>query len=251
MFRSISRVFFVLICASGATVAMAVNEKNDTDQPISGLLCMEKECGLAYVPAVNDFSSCSGNQYTTACYGGASTYGNVKAFSCVSCPSGYTRTKKTGTTDASTSQCKFTYYECEKDECNLACFIGLPRWMDVKNANYQIMTNKTLDRVNCKCITTTLYRCKAGYYMNGPSAIVRKEGSSTLYSPPCNRCPYAQDKNLLLSYGTSDPGSNAGQSSCYMEKGDSYSHKVSDGLKTNTIGKYRLSVDCYYDQPSN
>ena len=40
MFRSISRVFFVLICASGATVAMAVNEKNDTDQPISGLLCM-------------------------------------------------------------------------------------------------------------------------------------------------------------------------------------------------------------------
>lgn len=251
MFRSISRVFFLLICATGTTAAMAVNEKTDTDQPISGLLCMEKDCGLGYVPAVNDFSSCSGNQYTTACYGGNSTYGNVKAYSCVSCPSGYTRTKKTETADASTSPCKFTYYECKKDECNLACFIGLPRWMDVKNANYQIMTNKTLDKVNCKCITTTLYRCKAGYYMNGPSAIVRKEGSSTLYVPPCNRCPYAQDKNLLLSYGTSDPGSNAGQSSCYMEKGDSYSHKVNEGLKTNTIGKYRLSVDCYYDQKSN
>lgn len=250
MFHSMSRVFFLMICAAGTTAAMALDGKIDIDQPISGLLCMEKDCGLSFSAAINDYSSCLDKKHTTACYGGNSTYGNVKAYSCVSCPSGYTRTKKTGTADASTSPCNFTYYECEQAECNLACFIGLPRWMDVKNANYQIMTNKTLDRDNCKCITTTLYRCKAGYYMNGPKAIVTQEGSPTLYVPPCNRCPYAQDKNLLLSYGTSDPGSNAGQSSCYMEKGDSYSHKVNEGLKTNTIGKYRLSVDCYYDQKS-
>ena len=246
MFRSISRVFFVLICASGATVAMAVNEKNDTDQPISGLLCMEKECGLAYVKAVNDFSSCSGNQYTTACYGGDSTYGNVKAYSCASCPSGYTLTGKTGNANESTSPCKFRYYECEKKECNKTCAIGLPQWRTVVGTNYQTQTFAILNKDECKCVTYTKYRCNTGYYMNGSNAIVIKEDPPASYAPPCIRCPRVLDKNLLMSHGMSDLDHNAGLHSCYAAKDDSYSHKVQEGIKTKTIGKYRLSADCYY-----
>lgn len=246
MFRSISRVFFVLICASGATVAMAANGKIDTDQPISGLLCMEKECGLTYVPAVNDFSSCSGNQYTTACYGGDSTYGNVKAYSCASCPSGYTLTGKTGNANESTSPCKFRYYECEKKECNKTCAIGLPQWRTVVGTNYQTQTFAILNKDECKCVTYTKYRCNTGYYMNGSNAIVIKEEPPASYAPPCIRCPRVLDKNLLMSYGMSDLDHNAGLHSCYAAKDDSYSHKVQEGIKTKTIGKYRLSADCYY-----
>ncbi len=253
MFRSTSRVFFLLICATGTTAAMAVNEKIDIDIPIA----TDCRTALQNGSVETIYAEYCATTATKICYGdNGDGFASKCVVGCRTCPSGYTLKDALGTADATTSdefiqKCTFSYKTCEEVQCNLACAIGLPRWMDVKNANYQIMTNKTLDRINCKCVTTTLYRCKAGYYMNGPSAIVRKEDSSTLYIPPCNRCPYAQDKNLLLSYGTSDPGSNAGQSSCYMEKGDSYSHKVSDGLKNNTIGKYRLSVDCYYDQPSN
>ena len=246
MFRSISRVFFVLICASGATVAMAVNGKIDTDQPISGLLCMEKECGLAYVKAVNDFSSCSGNQYTTACYGGDSTYGNVKAYSCASCPSGYTLTGKTGNANESTSPCEFRYYECEKDICNKTCAIGLPQWRRVVGTNYQTQTFAILNKDECKCVTYTKYRCNTGYYMDDSNAIVIKEEPPASYAPPCIRCPRVMDKNLLMSYGMSDLDHNAGLHSCYAAKDDSYSHKVQEGIKTKTIGKYRLSADCYY-----
>lgn len=246
MFRNISRVFFVLICASGATVAMAVNGKIDTDQPISGLLCMEKECGLGYVPAVNDFSSCSGNQYTTACYGGDSTYGNVKAYSCASCPSGYTLTGKTGNANESTSPCKFRYYECEKETCNKICAIGLPQWRMVVGTNYQTQTFAILNKDECKCVTYTKYRCNTGYYMDGTNAIVIKEEPPASYAPPCIRCPRVLDKNLLMSHGMSDLDHNAGLHSCYAAKDDSYSHKVQEGIKTKTIGKYRLSADCYY-----
>lgn len=246
MFRSISRVFFVLICASGATVAMAANGKIDTDQPISGLLCMEKECGLAYVKAVNDFSSCSGNQYTTACYGGDSTYGNVKAYSCASCPSGYTLTGKTGNANESTSPCEFRYYECEKDICNKTCAIGLPQWRRVVGTNYQTQTFAILNKDECKCVTYTKYRCNTGYYMDGSNAIVIKEEPPASYAPPCIRCPRVLDKNLLMSHGMSDLDHNAGLHSCYAAKDDSYSHKVQEGIKTKTIGKYRLSADCYY-----
>lgn len=246
MFRSISRVFFVLICASGATVAMAANGKIDTDQPISGLLCMEKECGLGYVRAVNDFSSCLGNQYTTACYGGDSTYGNVKAYSCASCPSGYTLTGKTGNANESTSPCKFRYYECEKDICNKTCAIGLPQWRRVVGTNYQTQTFAILNKDECKCVTYTKYRCNTGYYMNGSNAIVIQEEPPASYAPPCIRCPRVLDKNLLMSHGMSDLDHNAGLHSCYAAKDDSYSHKVQEGIKTKTIGKYRLSADCYY-----
>lgn len=243
MFRSISRVFFVLICASGATVAMAVNEKNDTDQPISGLLCMKKECGLAYVPAVNDHSSCLGNQYTTACYGGASTYGNVKAYSCVSCPSGYTLTGKTETADASsTSLCKFRYYECEKEICNKTC-LGFQQWkLASERENYESSYVRRLNTITCTCDTIYSYRCTTGYYnaLSNTNAVVSDKKNLR-----CVKCPPVPDKGAL-SYGTAKAGYNAGKNSCYTDKGDSYSHKVQEGIKTKTIGKYRLSADCYY-----
>lgn len=240
MFRNISRVFFVLICASGATVAMAVNGKIDTDQPISGLLCMEKECGLGYVPAVNDFSSCSGNQYTTACYGGDSTYGNVKAYSCASCPSGYTLTGKTGNANESTSPCKFRYYECEKETCNIIC-PEISSWQPMPRGNYEKAYKGTLDARNCLCRRTPRYRCMNGYYNALDTGAVVNDTKKL----SCERCPQVPDKGYL-SYGTAKAGFNAGISSCYTDKGDSYSHKVQEGIKTKTIGKYRLSADCYY-----
>lgn len=241
MFRSISRVFFVLICASGATVAMAVNEKNDKDQPISGPLCRDKVCGLAYVKAVNDFSSCAGNQYTTACYGGDSTYGNVKAYSCVSCPSGYTLTRKIGTADASTSPCNFQYYECE--ECTLTCINRVSVWkLASERENYESSYIRILNPTTCTCDTIYRYRCTNGYYnaLSNTDAVVRDKKNLS-----CVKCPPVPDKGAL-SYGTAKAGFNAGISSCYTDKGDSYSHKVQEGIKTKTIGKYRLSADCYY-----
>ena len=244
MFRSISRVFFVLICVTGANVAMAIV----ADKPSPGLLCRDKACGSAYV-TVNNFSSCSSNQYKTACYGGDSTYGNVKVYSCVSCPSGYKLTGKTGTADESASTCEFRYSECEKVECNKTCAIGLPRWTMVVGTNYQTYTSSSLNKDECECVTYTKYRCNAGYYMEDTSPIVVKKEPAS-YKPPCRRCPRALDKGLL-SYGTSKAGYNAGISSCYIDKSDSYSHKVQEETKINTIGKYRLSVDCHYKQPAN
>ncbi|HBS76875.1 MAG TPA: hypothetical protein DEA31_03420 [Alphaproteobacteria bacterium] len=246
MFRSTSRVFFLLICATGTTAAMAANEKIDIDQPI--LLCMDKGCSLAFTPAVNDFSSCLGNQYTTACYGGDSTYGNVKAYSCVSCPSGYTLTKKWGLADSGSSPCNFSYYECEEETCNLRCPLIISRWrLASERGNYESSYITRLNEDTCTCDKIYSYRCAAGYYNSRGSAAVVSSPSSL----NCVRCPRMLDSNLLLSYGTSDAGRNVGEKSCYMSKGDSYSHKVKEGEKTNTIGKYRLSVDCYYDQPSN
>ena len=204
---------------------------------------MEKECGLAYVPAVNDHSSCSGNQYTTACYGGNSTYGNVKAYSCASCPSGYTRTGKTGYADASlTSQCKFRYYECEKEICNKTC-LGFKQWyLASERENYESSYVRRLNTITCTCDTIYSYRCTNGYYnaLSNTDAVVSDKKNLR-----CVKCPPVPDKGAL-SHGTAKAGYNAGKNSCYTDKGDSYSHKVQEGIKTKTIGKYRLSADCYY-----
>ena len=65
MFRSISRVFFVLICASGATVAMAVNEKNDKDTTIGTTCPVRRPNGVVNTTYADNCESYA----SKVCYG--------------------------------------------------------------------------------------------------------------------------------------------------------------------------------------
>lgn len=247
MFRSILRVFFVLICASGATVAMAVNEKSDIDIPIDTTCRVREPNGMTNTIRAENCATFA----SRVCYGNnGDGFASVCVIGCNTCNPDSTPKYADGTAEETTSDwyrelCSFKYKTCEKTPCNKTCAIGLPRWRPVVNTNYQAQTSATLDKAKCECVTHTIYRCNAGYYMNGPNAVV-----SDTKKVNCVRCPPALDKGTL-SYGTSEAGYNAGISSCYTDKGDSYSHKVQEGIKTNTIGKYRLSADCYYNQPAN
>ncbi len=163
-------------------------------------------------------------------------YGTQKVTTCKTCSSGYTLTSKTMLT---LSGCSVSYKTCE---CTLTCSSDLSLWkLASERGNYESSYKTELNKNTCKCDKIYSYRCRSGYYNSlGSDAVVGfVEGLN------CVKCPTALDGS-----STSTAGSNAGQGSCYLSKGDSYSHKVPDtsGLKTNTIGKYRLSVDCYYDQ---
>lgn len=243
MFRSISRVFFLLICATGTTAAMAANEKIDIDIPISD------DCPVAIQNgAVNTiYAENCATTATKVCYGNnGDGFASQCVVGCKTCQSGYTLTNALGTADKTTSdeflyKCTFSYKTCKKKECNLFCPIGSLRWMDVLGKGYQTQTYSILNTDTCKCVTHKRYRCKSGYYRTDSSS-----AETVDVVPTCYICPTTLD-----GYSTSEAGNNVGVKSCYMRKGDSYSHKVKEGEKTNTIGKYRLSVDCYYDQSSN
>lgn len=249
MFRNISRVFFVLICASGATVAMAANEKNDKDTIIGTTCPVRRPNGVVNTTYADNCESYA----SKVCYGNnGDGFANICMMGCQTCRTGYNLTTAYGTADEAASsdlfltQCTFEYKTCKEIQCNKTCAIGLPQWRTVVGTNYQTQTFAILNKDECKCVTYTKYRCNTGYYMNGSNAIVIKEEPPASYAPPCIRCPRVLDKNLLMSYGMSDLDHNAGLHSCYAAKDDSYSHKVQEGIKTKTIGKYRLSADCYY-----
>lgn len=249
MFRSISRVFFVLICASGATVAMAVNEKNDKDTIIGTTCPVRRPNGVVNTRHADNCESYA----SKVCYGNnGDGFANICMMGCQTCRTGYNLTTAYDNADESASsdlfltQCTFEYKTCKEIQCNKTCAIGLPQWRTVVGTNYQTQTFAILNKDECKCVTYTKYRCNTGYYMNGSNAIVIKEEPPASYAPPCIRCPRVLDKNLLMSHGMSDLDHNAGLHSCYAAKDDSYSHKVQEGIKTKTIGKYRLSADCYY-----
>lgn len=245
MFRSISRVFFLLICATGTTAAMAANEKIDIDIPISD------DCPVAIQNgAVNTIYAVNcATTATKVCYGNnGDGFASQCVVGCKTCQSGYTLTNALGTADKTTSdefpyKCTFSYKTCEKKRCTLACPRRPRVWrLASERGNYESSYITMLNLDTCTCDKIYSYRCAAGYYNSrGSSAVVSSPSSLS-----CTKCPTTLD-----GYSTSEAENNVGVKSCYMRKGDSYSHKVKEGEKTNTIGKYRLSVDCYYDQQSN
>lgn len=244
MFRSISRVFFVLICASGATVAMAANGKTDKDTTITTCPVREPNGTTSTTSAINCASTAP-----QVCYGNnGDGFATVCVEGCQTCHSGFTLTTAYGTADESASsdlflpKCTFEYKTCK---CNIIC-PEISSWRPMPRGNYEMAYKGTLDARNCLCRRTYRYRCKDGYYNALDTGAVVNDTKKL----SCERCPQVPDKGYL-SYGTAKAGYNAGISSCYTDKGDSYSHKVQEGIKTKTIGKYRLSADCYYDQPSN
>lgn len=211
MFRSISRVFFVLICASGATVAMAVNEKNDKDTIIGTTCPVRRPNGVVNTTYADNCESYA----SKVCYGNNGD--------------------------------GFEYKTCKEIQCNKTC-LGFQQWkLASERENYESSYVRRLNTITCTCDTIYSYRCTNGYYnaLSNTDAVVRDKKNLR-----CVKCPPVPDKGAL-SYGTAKAGYNAGKNSCYTDKGDSYSHKVQEGIKTKTIGKYRLSADCYYDQPSN
>lgn len=242
MFRSISRVFFVLICASGATVAVAENEKIDKDITLAATCRVSQPNGTTSTTSAINCASTA----PQVCYGNnGDGFATMCVEGCQTCHSGFTLTTAYGTADEAISlkPCTFEYKTCK---CNIIC-PEISSWRPMPRGNYEMAYKGTLDARNCLCRRTYRYRCKNGYYnaLSATDAVVNNTKNLS-----CERCPQVPDKGYL-SYGTSKAGYNAGISSCYTDKGDSYSHKVQEGIKTKTIGKYRLSADCYYDQPSN
>lgn len=243
MFRSISRVFFVLICASGATVAMAVNEKNDKDTIIGTTCRVQKPNGRTNTIYGENCASTA----SRVCYGNnGDGFATVCVEGCQTCRSGFTLTTAYDTADEAASsdllpeQCTFEYKTCEKTQCNIIC-PAISSWRPMPRGNYEMAYKGILDERQCLCRRTYRYRCQDGYYNALDTGAVVNDTKKL----SCERCPQVPDKGYL-SYGTSKAGFNAGISSCYTDKGDSYSHKVQEGIKTKTIGKYRLSADCYY-----
>lgn len=245
MFRSISRVFFVLICASGATVAMAVNEKNDKDTIIGTTCPVRRPNGVVNTTYADNCESYA----SKVCYGNnGDGFANICVVGCQTCRTGYNLTTASGTADEAASsdlfltQCTFEYKTCKEIQCNKTC-LGFQQWkLASERENYESSYIRRLNTIKCTCDTIYSYRCTNGYYnaLSNTDAVVRDKKNLR-----CVKCPQVPDKGAL-SYGTAKAGYNAGISSCYTDKGDSYSHKVQEGIKTKTIGKYRLSADCYY-----
>lgn len=80
-------------------------------------------CALNACPSFG-YTNISGSNCATTdtaeCYGSnGSGYGEVRITSCATCPSGYTRTARTGTT--TTSLCNYTYYTCVSDSATVSC----------------------------------------------------------------------------------------------------------------------------------
>lgn len=135
MFRSISRVFFLLICVTGASVAMAANTKIDIEGPLPFImLCAVNNSGSAtkFTQADNCLTT------TRSCYGNdGSGAASVCMNECKTCKDGYTLTSASGTASYTTTSgtlelCSFTYKTCD-DSCTLTCANSLlPQWMAVR-----------------------------------------------------------------------------------------------------------------------
>ncbi len=154
---------------------------------------------------------------TANCSNKTSTcYGNNKVYSCMNCPTGYTRIQKTTGKLLGCSN-EGTFYTCQEN-CNGCSNCASDTAWSAAGTGYEKKTTRTC---NCNtCNATTAYRCAAGYY-----------GSSTNGTSGCTRCPSSGGV-----YGTSAAGSTT-ITACYIP---------ANTTMTDGSGTYTFTSACYY-----
>ncbi len=142
-------------------------------------------------------------------------FGSEIVSTCEKCDTGWFRSEQEMSVDGCSN--KYTYNTCLKnliiDDCNSDnCADDLLWSSPSAGANYVTKTNRSCWRG--RCLETTVYSCKSGYY-----------GTATATSKDCHACP---------SGGTSWPGSNTEITKCYSTGGK------------DAAGDYGFEPDCYY-----
>ena len=158
----------------------------------------------------------------TNCYNdfkSATCYGDSRVLSCMSCPTGYTRTSKTVTIPCSGGTT--TWYTCVQDCTGCSNCTSDTSWSSA-GTGYEKKVTRTC---NCNtCNSSTSYRCAAGYY-----------GSSTNGTSGCSKC---------TSHNSVSANSSAGstaQTSCYISSSSSWSFSDTTGS-----GSAKFASNCYY-----
>ena len=170
--------------------------------------CMASACGAQSYEEIDLTSNC---QYKTS-----TCYGNNKVYSCMKCPTGYTRTEKT-TERLTDCMNEAIFYTC-KEDCNGCSNCASDADWSAAGTGYMKKTTRTC---NCNtCYETVAYQCAVGYY-----------GASTNGTSGCTRCPSSGGV-----YGTSTAGSTA-ITSC---------HIPANTAMTDDVGTYTFTSDCYY-----
>lgn len=143
--------------------------------------------------------------------------------SCLTCPSGHTKTSKT----TSTSSCPSISY----DTCLMAGGITIPdcdgtctncsstNWVS-NGIGAQKKTTATCNTATCMCMKSTSYRCASGYYGSGKTV----SGAS---SPDCTACPNS---------GKSVACDNSDITKCYATGG------------SDASGTFSYTQNCYYTE---
>lgn len=192
-----------------------------------GAICLIEDDSL---PA-NNITNCS--SYSDSCYSG------TRIRTCNTCNSGYTRTQQT--TTVSTCVGTISYYYCKSDGssggdggdggdtgggeitdcahlCD-SCTSRLSVWMaTLGSPGYESKTTKNCGpTTNCECVSSTEYRCAAGYY--GTPYLSGTRG--------CSECP---------DDGTSTAGSNTKITKCFITGG------------SDTTGTFTYIPNCYYTE---
>lgn len=149
-------------------------------------------------------------------------YGAAAVVSCLTCPSGHTKTTKT----TSTSSCSsISYNTCETGEiiipgCGGTCTnCSSTNWVG-NGTGAQKKTTATCNTATCMCMKSISYRCASGYYGSGKT-------TSGATSPDCTACPNS---------GKSVAGDNSDITKCYITSG------------SDATGIFSYTAGCYYTE---
>ncbi|MDE6481740.1 MAG: hypothetical protein K2L25_02890 [Alphaproteobacteria bacterium] len=160
-------------------------------------------------------NTCADGSYTTKCYKTPS--GKIfKVFICTSCVRG---TLGEATLSELIPECNSLapVSQC-CDACDSASCTGDTTYI-AHGAGYESKSTRTCSCLNGCKVTSTSYRCAAGYY-----------GTSTNGTTGCTACPNG---------GTSVAGSNTSITSCYLPTGTKFSDPSGSGDYTG---------NCYYTE---
>ncbi len=159
-------------------------------------------------------NTCLDGSYTTKCYK-ASSSGNIyKVFICSACAHG---TLGDATLSELIPECNLLTpvtqccNACDSASCTSDTTFSAYR------TGYESKSTRMCSCLNGCKVTSTSYRCAAGYY-----------GSSTNGTTGCTACPNG---------GTSVAGSNTSITSCYLPTGTKFS---------DTSGSGEYTENCYY-----
>ncbi|MDE5616056.1 MAG: hypothetical protein K2I81_04470 [Alphaproteobacteria bacterium] len=172
--------------------------------------CMASACGVSA-------TSYAEIDLTSNCLSKISTcYGDNKVYSCMNCPTGYTRTERTTGRLAGCSN-EASFYTCIEN-CNGCTNCTSDTIWSAANTGYQKKTTRTC---NCNtCYETVAYQCAPGYY-----------GKSTNGTSGCTRCPASGG-----IYGTTVAGATE-ITSC---------HIPANTTMSDDTGAYTFTSDCFY-----
>lgn len=123
----------------------------------------------------------------------------------------------------------------------LPCETGSDTWeYSSTHHSSKKIGNYIQDFFTCECQAIYSYKCEAGYY---PTDTLSSFDKFMI----CNKCPGLVDKDGLTRPGlsnstvfTGSTGGTIGRKDCYMPT--TYTFK-------DSVGEYRFSNTCYFDQP--